>query len=190
MTGIKKKWIGGVQKVTSWSLEWANRWQYRCVCNKEWFRQERGSSLSTARGSRVQVTWLKASRIIQVGGSRSPSIQSRPLSLRLRHFLSPKRLWGANDSPRTMTSCSTCGTGSQRSPGNFTRQPFTALCHSGTSALTSRGNTSDIQVLVSVPRPPARFFFNAPYTVHFRHTGLGNNSKNLSVFFFIEYFYL
>ena len=28
---------------------------------------------------------------IQVGGSRSPSIQSRSLSLRLRHFLSPKK---------------------------------------------------------------------------------------------------
>ena len=25
------------------------------------------------------------------------------------------------------------------------------------------GNTSDIQVLVSVPRPPAHFFFNAPH---------------------------
>ena len=61
-----------------------------------------------------------------------------------------KRLWGANDSPRKTTSSSTCGTGSQRSPGNFTILPFTALCRSGT---TARANTSDIQVLVSVPRP-------------------------------------
>ena len=42
------------------------------------------------------------------------------------------------------------------------RQPFAAFCCSGTSASTARANTSDIQVLVSVPRPLARFF-NAPY---------------------------
>ena len=37
---------------------------------KEWFRQERGSSLPAARGSRVHVTWLKANTLaeIQVGG--------------------------------------------------------------------------------------------------------------------------
>ena len=58
-------------------------------------------------------------------------------------------------------SSSMCGTGSQRSPGNFTRQPFIALCSSGTSVLASRANTSDIQVLVSVRRPPARFFKDA-----------------------------
>ena len=98
---------------------------------------------------------------------RSLSIQSRPLSLRLRHLCSPKkRLWGANDWPRTTTSSSTCGTDSQRSPGNFTRQPFTYLCRSGTSASPARANTSDIQVLVSVPRPPARFFLNAPHMKH------------------------
>ena len=74
-----------------------------------------------------------------------------------------KRFWGARDSPRTTTSSSTCGTGSQRSPGNFTRQPFTALCRSGTSASTAKANTSDVQVLVSVPRPPVRFFFNISY---------------------------
>ena len=68
-----------------------------------------------------------------------------------------KRLWGSNDSPWTTMSCSTCGTGSQRSPGNLMRQPFTALCRSGTRASTARANTSDIQVLVSVPRPSARF---------------------------------
>ena len=128
---------------------------------KEWFRQERGSSLPATRRSRVQLTWLKDSRRIQVGGSRSHSIQSRPLSLRLRHILSPKkRFWGANDSPRTTKSSSTCGTSSQHSPGNFTRQTFTALCRSGTSALAARANTSDIQVLVTAPRPPASFFFN------------------------------
>ena len=48
-------------------------------------------------------------------------------------------------------------------PQNFTRQPFTALCCSRTSASTSRANTSDIQVLVSVPRPPARLFFSDPH---------------------------
>ena len=153
-----------IQKETSRSLECANRWQYRCVCNKEWFRQERGSSLPAATGSRVQVTWLKASRRIQVGSSLTPSIQSRPLYLWLRHFfLSLKRLWGANDSPRTTTSSSTYGTQYvQRSPGNFTRQPFTAFCRNGRSASTDRANTSDIHVLFSVPRPPARFFFNVP----------------------------
>ena len=83
---------------------------------------------------------------IQVGGSWSPSIESRPLSLRLCHFLSPKK---ANDSPQMMTSSSKCGTSLQRSPGNFIRQPFTALCRSGTSASTARANTSDIQVLKS-----------------------------------------
>ena len=43
-------------------LECSNRWQYRCVCKKEWFRQERGSSLPAARGSWVHVTWLKATK--------------------------------------------------------------------------------------------------------------------------------
>ena len=42
-----------------WNVQTGN---YRCVCNKEWFRKERGSSLPAARGSRVQVTWLKANR--------------------------------------------------------------------------------------------------------------------------------
>ena len=46
----------------------------------------------------------------------------------------------------------------------FTTQPFTALCLSGTSVSTARANTSDILVLVSVPRPPALFFSNAPHT--------------------------
>ena len=88
---------------------------------------------------------------IQVGDSQSPSIQSKPLSLRLRHFWSPKKgSEGANGSPWMTTT--TCGTGSQHSPRNFTRQPFTTLCRSGTSASTTRANTSDIQVLVSVPR--------------------------------------
>ena len=44
------------------------------------------------------------------------------------------------------------------------RQPFTASCHSGTSASTARANTSSIQVLVSVIIPPARYFLNAPYS--------------------------
>ena len=59
-----KENMRGNGKETSRSPECSNRWQYRCVCNKEWFRQERGSSLPAAKGSRVQVTWLKASRII------------------------------------------------------------------------------------------------------------------------------
>ena len=53
-------------------------------------------------------------------------------------------------------SSSTCVTGYHYSPRNFTRQTFTALCRSGT---TARVNTSDIQVLVSVPRPPVHFSF-------------------------------
>ena len=77
-----------------------------------------------------------------------------------------KRRWWVNDSPRTTTSGSMCGTCSQHSPGNFTRQPFTALCRSGTSASTARANTSDIQVLASVPRLPAHFFFNTPYCIY------------------------
>ena len=85
-------------------------------------------------------------------------------------FVPQKRLWGANDSPRTTTSSSTCGTGSQHSPGKFTRQPFKALCRSGTSASTTRANTSDIQVLVTVPKPPARFFFNARH--NFKISGM------------------
>ena len=48
-------------------------------------------------------------------------------------------------------------------PRYFTRQTFTALCRSGTSASTARTTTSDMQVLVSVPGPPARFFLNAPH---------------------------
>ena len=48
-------------------------------------------SLPATRGSRVQVTWLKASRSLHQSSKRSPSIQSRPLSLRLRHFWSPKK---------------------------------------------------------------------------------------------------
>ena len=67
---FKKKRAGGVQKETSRSLECANKWQYRSVCNKEKLRQERVSSLPAARVSRVKVTWLKASTLaeIQVGG--------------------------------------------------------------------------------------------------------------------------
>ena len=65
----------------------------------------------------------------------------------------PKKFWSIN----------TYGTGSQRSPENFTRQSFTALCRSGTSASTARANVSDILVLVSVPRSPARFVLNAPH---------------------------
>ena len=56
---------GGAKKETSRSLECAN-WQYRCVCDKEWFRQERGSSLPAARGSWIQVTWLKASSLTEI----------------------------------------------------------------------------------------------------------------------------
>ena len=92
---------------------------------------------------------------------RSPSIQSRPLSLQLCNFWSPRKGLRGKDSPRTTTSSSMCRIGSQRSPGNFMRQPFTALCRSETSASTARANTSDIQVLVSVPRSPASFFLNA-----------------------------
>ena len=49
----------------------------------------------------------------------------------------------------------------------FTTQlrKFTILCRSGTSASKARANTSDIQVLVSIPRPSARFFFNAPLII-------------------------
>ena len=49
----------------------------------------------------------------------------------------------------------------------FTTQPrkFTTLCRSGTSASTARANTSDIQVLASVPRPSACFFLNAPLII-------------------------
>ena len=79
-------------------------------------------------------------------------------------LVSLKRLWGANDSPRRMASRNTCRTNLKRSPGNFTWQQFTALCRSGTSASTARTNISDLQVLISVPRPPAPFFFTAPHT--------------------------
>ena len=48
------------------SLECANQWQYRCVCNNEWFQLERGSSLPTAKGSWVQVTWLEASTLAEI----------------------------------------------------------------------------------------------------------------------------
>ena len=107
----------------------------------------------------MQVTLLKASTLaeIQVGCHLpySPDLSSCDYTI----FWPPKK-----DSERqTTTSSSTCGTGSLRRPGNFTRQPFTALCRSGTSASTAAANTSDIQVLVSVPRPPAHFFLNAPH---------------------------
>ena len=101
---------------------------------------------------------------IKVGGTRSPSIQFRPLSLRLRHFWSPKK--GSEEQTIQLgrrRQAVTCVTDSQRNPGNFTRQPFTSLGSSGTSASTARANTSDKQVLVSVPRPPARLFSNAPH---------------------------
>ena len=145
-------------------LECANRWHYRCVCNKEWFRQERVSFLLAARGSRMQVTWLKASRSMRKS-SNAATLHTVQISVpAITPFLVPyKRLWGANDSPRTTTSSSKCGTGSQRSLGNFTRQPFTALCRSETSSSTGKANTSDKEVLVSVPRPPFRFFLNAPH---------------------------
>ena len=64
----------------SQSLECGNRWLYHCVCNKEWFWQERRSSLPAARGSRVQVIWLKTSTLaeIQVGGHPSYSPDLSP----------------------------------------------------------------------------------------------------------------
>ena len=152
----------GIESRTCWTRGrhatiWASTASWNiccCVCNKEWLRQERASSLTAARGSRVQVTWLKASTLaeIQMGGHPPYSPDLSPCCYAI--FDALKLLWGANDSPRTTTPSSTCGTVSQRSPGNFTRQPFTALCRSGT---TARVNTSDIQVLVSVPRPSARF---------------------------------
>ena len=100
---------------------------------------------------------------IQVGGS--PSIQSRPL-LQLCHFWSPKKAlrgkWFTSDN-----NVKQYVRDWYPSPGNFTRQPFTALCRSGTSAWTASANTSDIQVLVSVPRPPDRFLFNASHSITF-----------------------
>lgn len=99
---------------------------------------------------------------VQVEGSQSPSIESN-LSLRLRHFLSPqKKLLGANDSPRMTTANSKRGTGLHRSSRNFTRQTFTALCLSETSASTARANISKIHALFSVLRPPARYLLNVP----------------------------
>ena len=98
---------------------------------------------------------------LQVGGSWSPSIQSRPLSCDYAIF-GPLKKALRN---KRFTSSSTCGTDPQRSSGNFTSQPFTALCRSGTSVSTARANTSDIQVLASVTKPPDRFFFNSFYII-------------------------
>ena len=111
------------------------------------------------RGWQVQVMWLKASTFaeIQVGGhppySPDPSPCDYAIFGPLKKALRGKRFTSNND-VKPM-----CGTSSQRSPRNFTRQPFTTLCCSGTNASTTRANTSDIQVLVSVPRPPAYFSF-------------------------------
>ena len=142
--------IRDIKKQTNRTLEWANRWQYRCVCNKEWSRHPWGHS-----APRQCKTWYRKQNHgtlaeIQVGGSRSPSIQSRHLSLRLRHFCSPKE--GSEGQTihlgrRRQAVGPMCGTGSQRSPGNFTRQPFTALYRSGTSTSTARANTSVLKFL-------------------------------------------
>ena len=100
---LKKKRAGVVQKETSQSLECANRWQYCCMCNKEWFRQERGSSMPPARGSRVQVTWLKASTLaeIQVGGHPPYSPDLSPcdyaISGPLKKALMGKRITSDDD---------------------------------------------------------------------------------------------
>ena len=85
---------------------------------------------------------------IQVGGSWSPS-------LRLYHFwsrkkaLRSKQLTSDDDIKQYVQNWFTT------SLRNFTKQIFTPLCHSGTSASTARANTFDIQVQVSVPRPLA-----------------------------------
>ena len=99
-------YIRSIPKETSWSLECAKRWQYRCLCNKEWFRQERGSSLPTARGSRLQVTWLKASRSM-CQSSNAVTLRTVQTSLpAIAIFGLLKKSLRANDSPRMKMSSS------------------------------------------------------------------------------------
>ena len=78
-------------KRKSQSLECANRSQYHCVCVTECFQHLWGHSApwqcKASYGQHNQDTLAE----IQVGGCRSPSIQSWPLFLRLHHFWFPKK---------------------------------------------------------------------------------------------------
>ena len=95
--------------------------------------------------------------------TRSPSIQSRPLSLRLCHFWSTKK--GKRFHLERRHQAVFAELIHNATPG-ILREPFTTLCRSGSSASTARANICDMQVLVSVPRPPARFFLNALYIIY------------------------
>ena len=88
----------------SQSLECANGWQYCYVCNKEWFQQERRSSAPQQCKASYDQHNHGTLAEIQVGGSWSPSIQSRSLPA-ITPFLVPlKRPWRANNSPWTRMS--------------------------------------------------------------------------------------
>ena len=152
-----------LKKETSRCLECSNRCKYRCVCNKELFRQERGSSLPAARGSRVQVTWLKASRSKhQSSNAVTPySLDPSPCHYVIFGPLKKARSckWSTSDDEVKQYVRNRLITQTQE----FYETVIHRLCRSVTSASTASANTSDIEVLLSVPRPPARFFLNAPH---------------------------
>ena len=156
-------YIRGVKKEMSRNLECANRWQYCCVCNKEWFRQALEVHCPLLEGHGCKVTWLKASRNMRQSSNAITlhTVQIWPCDYAifgpLKKPLSVKRFTSDDNLKQYVWNWFTT------QPREFDETPFTALCRSVTSASTAMTNTSDIQVLVSVPRPPARFFLNAPH---------------------------
>ena len=131
--------IRGIQEVTIRSLECANRWQYVASVTMSDSDKRTEVPCPPLEGHGCKSRDYKLAESCVNLPTRSPSMQARYLSLRLRHFGPHKK--GSEGQTihlgrRRQTVGPTCGTGSQRSPGNFTRQPFTALCCS--------------------PRPPAR----------------------------------
>ena len=126
---------------------------------------------------------------IQVKGSQSPSIQSRPLSLWLCHFWSPKKaLRGIRFTSDDEVK--------QYVRNWFTKQSWefyeTAIHHlvsQWDKCLNSQGQYFWYTATVSVPRPPARFFLSAPHitVINIVHTHLLiytlNRSHQLDVHF-------
>ena len=90
-----------------------------------------------------------------MGGSRSPSIQFRPLSLRLRHFWFPEK-----------------GSEGKTIHLGLRQVVHAELVHNAAAGILRDSHSLPCvavgqqpgPILVSVPRPPAHFFLNAPHT--------------------------
>ena len=152
-------------------MECANRWLYRCVCNKQWFRQEHGGPLPAARGSRVQVTWLKASSLaeFQVGGHPLYSPDLSPCDYAIFGTLKKalKGKWFTSDDVKQYVR-----NWFTTQPREFYETAIRRLVSQWASASRVRANTSDIDYrywFLFLRLRFARFSLNARYMMHFHN---------------------